>query len=136
MFRTVTLPLIRKLAGVDDCLELRIISRGAGPGGGGEVMLRVPPVKELPPVKMIDEGMVKRVRGIAHSMKVREGGRGEGGGGGGGGRGGPRGKGEGEEQGRGGGGGGGRGGPRGKAGGWGREREGERERRGTWEREE
>jgi RNA 3'-terminal phosphate cyclase-like protein len=70
VFRTVTLPLLRRAAGVEDGLELRIVRRGARPGGGGEVALRVPAVKELPSVDMVDEGMVKRVRGIAYSMKV------------------------------------------------------------------
>jgi hypothetical protein len=33
-----------------------VVSRGAAPGGGGEVVLRVPLVKQLMPVKMEDEG--------------------------------------------------------------------------------
>lgn len=32
--------------------------------------LRVPVLKELPPINLLDEGMVRRVRGIAHSMRV------------------------------------------------------------------
>ncbi|GBF93150.1 hypothetical protein Rsub_05881 [Raphidocelis subcapitata] len=70
VFRTVTLPLLRRAAGIDDALELRIARRGARPGGGGEVALRAPAVKALPAVAMVEEGMVKRVRGIAYSMKV------------------------------------------------------------------
>ncbi|KXZ50132.1 hypothetical protein GPECTOR_17g1005 [Gonium pectorale] len=69
-FRTVTLPLMRKALGLEDGLELRVVSRGAAPGGGGEVVLRVPLVKELGPIKLVDEGMVKRIRGVAFSMKV------------------------------------------------------------------
>lgn len=42
--------------GVEDGLELRVVSRGAPPGGGGEVVLRVPMVKQLAAVKMEDEG--------------------------------------------------------------------------------
>ena len=38
--------------------------------GGGEVTLRVPVVKELPPVSLTNEGLVKRIRGVAHSMKA------------------------------------------------------------------
>ncbi|GLC44223.1 hypothetical protein PLESTB_000754400 [Pleodorina starrii] len=69
-FRTVTLPLLRKALGVEDGLELRVVSRGAAPGGGGEVALRVPLVKQLGAISMEDEGMVKRIRGVAYSMKV------------------------------------------------------------------
>jgi hypothetical protein len=35
------------------------------------VQLRVPLVRQLPRVVMTDEGMVKRIRGISYSMKVR-----------------------------------------------------------------
>lgn len=41
-----------------------------GMQGGGEVRLAVPVVKSLLPVALTEEGMVKRVRGIAHSMRV------------------------------------------------------------------
>lgn len=40
--------------------------------GGGEVLLRVPIVKQLLPISLTDEGMVKRIRGVAYSMKVGE----------------------------------------------------------------
>ncbi|KAF8072773.1 RCL1 [Scenedesmus sp. PABB004] len=71
LWRTVGLPLLRKAAGLDDAgLELKIVRRGARPAGGGEVALRVPLVRALPPVSLTDEGMVRRVRGIAYSMRV------------------------------------------------------------------
>ncbi|WIA28864.1 hypothetical protein OEZ86_011390 [Tetradesmus obliquus] len=73
-WRTVSLPLLRRAAGLDEAaagsLELKVVRRGARPGGGGEVQLRVPLVRALPLVSMSDEGMVKRVRGIAYSMRV------------------------------------------------------------------
>jgi RNA 3'-terminal phosphate cyclase-like protein len=34
------------------------------------VFLRVPVVRQLPPVVLADEGMVKRVRGVAYSARV------------------------------------------------------------------
>jgi hypothetical protein len=76
-WRTVSLPLLRKAGGLDESsaggsLELRVVRRGARPAGGGEVQLRVPLVRQLPRVVMTDEGMVKRIRGISHSMKVRQ----------------------------------------------------------------
>lgn len=73
VFRTVTLPLLRRVAGdgAGDGFELRVVKRGARPLGGGEVALRVPALKaSLPALRMADEGMVKRVRGVAYSMRV------------------------------------------------------------------
>lgn len=69
-WRTVTLPLLRHLTGIDDGFELKVVRRGAPPGGGGEISLRVPIAKVLPPVSLLEEGMVKRVRGVAYSMRV------------------------------------------------------------------
>jgi RNA 3'-terminal phosphate cyclase-like protein len=88
--RNVTLPLVRRLAGLADtsaapiggvgaatgpnALELKVVSRGAPPLGGGEVHLRVPVVRALPGVggdgAMTDEGMVRRVRGVAYCARV------------------------------------------------------------------
>lgn len=69
VWRTVTLPLLRALSG-EEGLELRVVRRGAPPAGGGEVQLRMPVVRQLPPVSMVDEGMVKRVRGVAWATRV------------------------------------------------------------------
>lgn len=74
MWRTVTLPLLRQIVGsegVQGSFELKIIKRGSAPGGGGEIFLQVPMVKrKLPPISMLEEGLVKRVRGIAFATKV------------------------------------------------------------------
>jgi RNA 3'-terminal phosphate cyclase-like protein len=56
MWRTVTLPLLRQVTGADDGFELKIVKRGAPPGGGGEVFLRLPTLKQLPPINMVEEG--------------------------------------------------------------------------------
>ncbi|GAX85703.1 hypothetical protein CEUSTIGMA_g13117.t1 [Chlamydomonas eustigma] len=70
VFRTVTLPLLKQL-GIEEGLELKVPKRGARPLGGGEVVLRVPVLKQtMPPVNLTDEGMVCRIRGVAYSMKV------------------------------------------------------------------
>lgn len=52
-------------------LELKIENRGAPPRGGGEVLLRVPNINStLKAVNWIDEGMVKRIRGVTFSTNV------------------------------------------------------------------
>lgn len=56
--------------GIEDGLELKIVRRGAAPLGGGDVALRVPIVRQLNAINLVDEGMVKRIRGVAYSMKV------------------------------------------------------------------
>ena len=60
--RTVTLPLLRRF-GVDVGLELKISKRGAPPLGGGEVFFRCPVVRTLSPIKLLEPGRIKRVRG-------------------------------------------------------------------------
>ncbi|KAJ1633141.1 RNA 3'-terminal phosphate cyclase/enolpyruvate transferase [Pavlovales sp. CCMP2436] len=67
--RTVTLPLMRKF-GLDEGLDLKIVKRGALPNGGGEVELRCPVVRKLGSIDLIDEGKVKRVRGVAFATRV------------------------------------------------------------------
>jgi len=47
------------------CESLQIKKRGAPPGGGGEVFFKCPMVQQLKPILLIDEGKVKRVRGVA-----------------------------------------------------------------------
>ena len=49
---------------------LQVVRRGAPPLGGGEVVVRLPVVKQLLPVSLVDEGMVKRIRGVAFSARV------------------------------------------------------------------
>ncbi|GMH33789.1 hypothetical protein BSKO_01623 [Bryopsis sp. KO-2023] len=69
-WRTVTLPILAKFCDIEDGLECHVVRRGARLGGGGEVKLMVPIVREVPNVRWVDEGMVKRIRGVAYSMKV------------------------------------------------------------------
>jgi RNA 3'-terminal phosphate cyclase-like protein len=70
-FRTTTLPILKHFGVPTESLELKIVRRGAPPLGGGEVRLKVPMVAtSLTAVSWIDEGMVKRVRGVAYSARV------------------------------------------------------------------
>lgn len=69
-FRSTTLPLLKRFGVPSEGLELKIVSRGAPPRGGGEVFFSVPVVQCLTAVTWIDEGMVKRIRGVTFSAKV------------------------------------------------------------------
>jgi len=51
-------------------LALRLVRRGVPPLGGGEVVLDVPCVRCLPPLTLLDEGAVRRVRGVAFAARV------------------------------------------------------------------
>ncbi|RKP12427.1 RNA-3'-phosphate cyclase [Piptocephalis cylindrospora] len=67
--RTVTLPQLKRY-GVPDGVELKITRRGAPPLGGGEVTFRCPTVRTLKPLLFVDEGRIRRIRGIAYATRV------------------------------------------------------------------
>lgn len=67
--RTVALPQLARY-GVEEGLELKVNKRGAPPEGGGQVFFRCVPVRALKPINMLDEGRIKRIRGIAYSTRV------------------------------------------------------------------
>lgn len=70
-FRSTTLPLVNRFGVPSKELDLKIESRGVAPKGGGEVLLTVPVVhSSLTAVTWIDEGMVKRIRGVTFSTRV------------------------------------------------------------------
>ncbi|TFK55090.1 18S rRNA biogenesis protein [Heliocybe sulcata] len=69
LIRTVTLPHLQ-LFGVADGLELRIKKRGSSPGGGGEIQFLCPVVKQVKTLNFVDPGKIKRIRGIAHAVRV------------------------------------------------------------------
>lgn len=68
-FRTATLPLLAKF-GLMEGLVFKISKRGAPPDGGGEVHFSCPILKRIEPIELLDEGKVKRVRGVAYTTKV------------------------------------------------------------------
>lgn len=68
-FRTATLPLLAKF-GLSEGLVFKIAKRGALPGGGGEVTFGCPILKKIEPIEILDEGKVKRVRGVAYTTRV------------------------------------------------------------------
>ena len=69
-FRTVTLPMLKRQFGIEEGLSLQIVKRGCAPGGGGEIQLKLPIAKELKNIDWTDEGLVKRVRGVAFTLRV------------------------------------------------------------------
>eukprot|EP01086_Lenisia_limosa_P000039 TRINITY_DN10073_c0_g1_i1.p1 TRINITY_DN10073_c0_g1~~TRINITY_DN10073_c0_g1_i1.p1 ORF type:complete len:357 (-),score=71.04 TRINITY_DN10073_c0_g1_i1:42-1112(-) len=69
LLRTVTIHILRPF-GVDEGVAIKINSRGAPPLGGGEILLRVPVIRELQSVQLTNFGKVKRVRGLCYSTRV------------------------------------------------------------------
>ena len=51
-------------------VDIRIASRGARPLGGGEVVFACPVVRCIKPFHWLDPGLVRRVRGVACTMRV------------------------------------------------------------------
>lgn len=74
--RTVTLPHLTLFLPLDtvsmlaSSLELRIVKRGAPPQGGGEVFFRAPLVATLRPLNFVEPGRIRKIRGIASSVRV------------------------------------------------------------------
>ena len=59
-----------KQFGADSSLEIDVKKRGYSPKGGGLVQVTQRYVKKLEAISMIDEGKIKKVRGILTSCKV------------------------------------------------------------------
>lgn len=68
-FKATTLPLMKHF-GIDEGLELKIRKRGAPPNGGGEVVFTCPIVRQLQSIQLVEEGFIKRIRGVAYSTRV------------------------------------------------------------------
>jgi RNA 3'-terminal phosphate cyclase-like protein len=56
--------------GVKEGLELELVRRGCTPGGGGEVRFACPAVRELKAINFVEEGYIKKIRGVAYACKV------------------------------------------------------------------
>ncbi|KAI9446084.1 18S rRNA biogenesis protein [Lactarius indigo] len=69
LIRTVTLPHLEPF-GISDGLELKIKKRGSPPLGGGEILFLCPIVKQVKTLNFVEPGKVKRIRGIAHAVRV------------------------------------------------------------------
>jgi RNA 3'-terminal phosphate cyclase-like protein len=69
ILRTVTLPLLFQF-GLREGLELKVAKRGCPPLGGGAVTLTCQPLRSLTPINLTDEGLVRKVRGVAFTARV------------------------------------------------------------------
>jgi RNA 3'-terminal phosphate cyclase-like protein len=69
-FRSTTLNLLKHFGVPSEGLALKIERRGSPPNGGGAVRLSVPTIQSLTAVNWLDEGMVKRIRGVSFSNRV------------------------------------------------------------------
>ncbi len=74
LIRTVTLMNLKKF-GIDnmelkvaflESANLKVKKRGAPPLGGGQAIFTSQAVKELQPLNLMDEGKIRRIRGIAY----------------------------------------------------------------------
>lgn len=67
-----TLNVVKRFLGAadNDELDIKIISRGLKPNGGGVVTFKCPIRRYLRPVQILDAGKVKRIRGIAFATRV------------------------------------------------------------------
>ncbi|XP_013917811.1 PREDICTED: RNA 3'-terminal phosphate cyclase-like protein isoform X1 [Thamnophis sirtalis] len=70
VLKATALPLLKRFGIDGEELELKIIRRGMPPKGGGEVIFACPVKKVLKPIQYIDPGKIKRIRGMAYSVRV------------------------------------------------------------------
>jgi len=64
------LPVLKKFILDDEGLELKVQKRGAAPLGGGQVVFKCPVKRKVKPVQVLDQGKIKRIRGVAWAVRV------------------------------------------------------------------
>jgi RNA 3'-terminal phosphate cyclase-like protein len=69
MLKYSVLPLLKRYY-ISEGLEIKVLSRGMHPGGGGEVLFTCPVKRSLKSMQWRSPGRVKRIRGIAHASRV------------------------------------------------------------------
>ncbi|XP_033502878.2 RNA 3'-terminal phosphate cyclase-like protein isoform X1 [Epinephelus lanceolatus] len=70
MLKSTALPLIKKFGIDGESFELKVVKRGMAPGGGGEALFSCPVRRTIRPVQLTDPGKIKRIRGVAYSVRV------------------------------------------------------------------
>jgi RNA 3'-terminal phosphate cyclase-like protein len=75
IFRSVTIPLLQKLGVANDeatQLSFKIVARSFGKEANGCVIFTCPVMKQVTPIDLLEEGLVKRVRGVFWSSKMNK----------------------------------------------------------------
>lgn len=70
-FKNAGVNTLKQFIVVDPGMDFKINKRGMEPEGGGEIYVHFPNVK-LKAVQLKDMGKIKKVRGTAFAVKVRE----------------------------------------------------------------
>ncbi|KAI4889833.1 hypothetical protein NFI96_024759, partial [Prochilodus magdalenae] len=70
LLKTTAVPLMKKFGINGEGLEIKVVKRGIAPGGGGEVHFTCPVCRTLKPVLLTEPGKIKRIRGMAYSVRV------------------------------------------------------------------
>ena len=68
-FQMSTCVLLQKLI-VGDTVEFKINKRGVLPNGAGEIYFKIPIITGLAPFDWVNEGKIKRIRGVAFTSKL------------------------------------------------------------------
>ncbi|KAG7223891.1 hypothetical protein INR49_015147 [Caranx melampygus] len=70
LLKATALPLMKKFGIDGEGFDLKVVKRGMAPGGGGEVVFTCPVRRTIKPVQLTDPGKIKRIRGVAYSVRV------------------------------------------------------------------
>lgn len=70
LLRYSSINVLKKFLLIDEGLEIKVLKRGAAPGGGGQVLMRIPIRKNLRPLQLMEQGKIKRIRGVAWATRV------------------------------------------------------------------
>uniref|UniRef100_A0A1A7YFG5 RNA terminal phosphate cyclase-like 1 n=1 Tax=Iconisemion striatum TaxID=60296 RepID=A0A1A7YFG5_9TELE len=70
LLKSTALPMMKKFGIDGEGFDLKVVKRGMAPGGGGEVVFTCPVSRTIRPVQLTEPGKIKRIRGVAYSVRV------------------------------------------------------------------
>ncbi|XP_056147204.1 RNA 3'-terminal phosphate cyclase-like protein [Lampris incognitus] len=70
LLKSAALPVMKKFGIEGEGMDLKVVKRGMAPDGGGEVVFTCPVRRTIRPVQLTDAGKIKRIRGVAYSVRV------------------------------------------------------------------